>query len=177
MVAALGSDVDLRTTVFAQIDLITQLSTLVLQALIAGRVMRWLGVHVTLLLLPLTAILGFIGLAIVGTLAALIVFEAAFRAVQRALTRPARETLYTVVSREDKYKSKAFIDTFGYRSGDVIGAQVEGVLGRLGLALAGLASVAIPLALVWAALGWWLGRAQQRHAAEDNVVSSNTRAS
>jgi len=177
MVAALGSDVDLRTTVFAQIDLITQVSTLVLQALIAGRVMRWLGVHVTLLLLPLTAILGFIGLAIVGTLAALIVFEAAFRAVQRALTRPARETLYTVVSREDKYKSKAFIDTFGYRSGDVIGAQVEGLLGRLGLALAGLASVAIPLALVWAALGWWLGRAQQRHAAEDDVVSSNTRAS
>jgi len=178
MVAALGTDIDLRTTVFARIDLMTQVSTLVLQALIAGRVMRWLGVHVALMLLPFTAILGFVGLAIVGTLAALIVFEAAFRAVQRALTRPARETLYTVVSREDKYKSKAFIDTFGYRSGDVIGAQVEGVLGRLGLALAGLASVAIPLALVWAALGWWLGRAQQRHAAGADVsFSSNTSAS
>jgi len=165
MVAALGSDVDLRTTVFARIDLITQVATLIVQALIAGRVMRRFGVHVTLMLLPMTAMLGFIGLAMVGTLAALIVFEASFRAVQRALTRPARETLYTVVSREDKYKSKAFIDTFGYRSGDVIGAQVEGILGRLGLALAGLASVAVPLALVWAALGWWLGRAQQRLAA------------
>ena len=54
----------------------------------------------------------------VGSLAALIVFEATFRAMQRALTRPARETLYTVVSREDKYKSKAFIDTFVYRGGD-----------------------------------------------------------
>jgi len=171
MVAALGTDIDLRTTVFAQIDLITQVSTLALQALIAGRVMRRFGVHVTLMVLPVTAVLGFIGLALVGTLAALIVFEAAFRAVQRALTRPARETLYTVVNREDKYKSKAFIDTFGYRSGDVIGAQVEGGLGRLGLALAGLASVTIPLALIWAALGWWLGRAQQRLADARHVAS------
>jgi len=166
MVAALGDDMDMRTTIFARIDLLTQLATLVLQALIAGRVMKRFGVHVTLMLLPLTVMLGFIGLAMVGTLAVLILFEAAFRAIQRALTRPARETLYTVVSREDKYKSKAFIDTFGYRGGDVLGAQLEGLLGRLGMGLAGLASVAIPLALAWAALGLWLGRAQQRLAAE-----------
>jgi ATP:ADP antiporter, AAA family len=108
--------------------------------------------------------LGFIGLAIVGSLAALIVFEATFRAVQRAIMRPARETLYTVVSREDKYKSKAFIDTFIYRGGDVVGAQTEGLLGRLGMGLAALASVAVPLALAWAALGIWLGRAQRRRA-------------
>lgn len=171
MVAALGDDTDFRTTVFARIDLITQLTTLLLQALIAGRVMKRFGVHVTLMLLPITVALGFIGLAMVGTLAALIVFEAAFRAIQRALTRPARETLYTVVSREDKYKSKAFIDTFGYRGGDVVGAQVEGLLGRLGMGLAGLASVAIPLALAWAALGLWLGRAQQRLAASTDESS------
>jgi len=115
MVATIGEDADLRTTLFARIDLYTQLATLLLQALVAGRLMKRFGVHLTLMLLPLTVVLGFIGLAIVGTLAALIVFEAAFRAVQRAMTRPARETLYTVVSREDKYKSKAFIDTFGYR--------------------------------------------------------------
>ncbi|AMN48396.1 MFS transporter [Steroidobacter denitrificans] len=162
MVAALGEDMDQRTAIFARIDLITQVATLLLQAVIAGRLMKRLGVHVTLILLPLTVALGFIGLAIAGTLAALIVFEAAFRAIQRALTRPARETLYTVVSREDKYKSKAFIDTFGYRGGDVAGAQLEGALGRLGMGLAGLASLAIPLALAWAALGLWLGRTQQR---------------
>ncbi|MCC5867801.1 MAG: MFS transporter [Gammaproteobacteria bacterium] len=174
MVAALGDDVDLRTTVFARIDLITQVTTLVLQAVIAGHLMKRVGVPITLALLPLTVALGFIGLAIVGTLAALIVFEASFRAIQRAITRPARETLYTVVSREDKYKSKAFIDTFVYRGGDVIGAQVEGLLGRLGMALAGLASVAVPLALAWAVLGIWLGRAQQRVAASAKTEASPT---
>jgi ATP:ADP antiporter, AAA family len=162
MVAALGDDTDLRTTIFARIDLITQVATLVLQAVVAGHLMKRLGVHVTLALLPITVAAGFIGLAVVGSLAALIVFEATFRAVQRAITRPARETLYTVVSREDKYKSKAFIDTFVYRTGDVVGAQTEGVLGRLGMGLAGLAALAVPLALVWAMLGIWLGRTQKR---------------
>lgn len=164
MVAELGDDLDLRTTWFAHIDLITQLSTLLLQAILAGHLIRRLGIPFTLALLPLTVALGFVGLAIVGSIAALIVFEACFRAVQRAIMRPARETLYTVVGREEKYKAKAFIDTFVYRIGDVAGAQTEGLLVRLGMGLAALASVAVPLALVWAALGLWLGRAQQRLA-------------
>ena len=171
MVAALDDDLDIRTTWFARIDLVTQAATLLLQLLVAGHVMKRLGVHLTLALLPLTAALGFLGLAVVGSLAALIVFEASFRAVQRALMRPARETLFTVVSREDKYKSKAFIDTFVYRGGDVIGAQAEGLLGRLGMGLVALASVAIPLALAWAALGIWLGRAQQRQVKRGHSAS------
>lgn len=164
MVAELGDDLDLRTTWFARIDLYTQAATLVLQAVVAGHLMRRLGVSLTLALLPLTAMLGFIGLALVASLATLIVFEASFRAVQRAIMRPARETLYTVVGREDKYKAKAFIDTFIYRAGDVAGAQVEGLLARLGMGLAALASIAVPLALAWAALGIWLGRTQRRLA-------------
>lgn len=164
MVAALGEDVDLRTAWFARIDLLTQAATLLLQALVTGRLMRRLGVPLTLALLPTTVALGFIGLALVASLAALITFEASFRAVQRAIMRPARETLYTVVSREEKYKAKAFIDTFIYRGGDVVGAQAEGLLGRLGWGLVALASVAVPLAVAWAVLGIWLGRTQRRLA-------------
>lgn len=165
MVAELGESTDQRTTLFARIDLITQLATLFMQALVAGHLMKRLGVHITLALLPLTTVLGFIGLAVIGSLTALITLEASFRAVQRAIMRPARETLYTVASREDKYKAKAFIDTFVYRGGDVVGAQVEGLLGRLGMGLVAVASVAVPLALMWALLGLWLGRTQQSIAA------------
>ena len=164
MVAELGDDLDLRTTWFARIDLFTQVATLVLQLIVTGHLMKRLGVPLTLALLPITVALGMVGLAVVGTLAALILFEAAFRAVQRAIMRPARETLFTVVSREDKYKSKAFIDTFVYRGGDVVGAWTEGLLGRLGMGLAGLASLTVPLAVLWGVLGIWLGRAQERRA-------------
>lgn len=169
MVAALGTDVDMRTTIFAQIDLITQVTTLVLQAIITGHLMKRVGVPVTLALLPITAALGFIGLAIVGSLAALIAFEAAFRAVQRGIMRPARETLFTVVPRTERYKAKAFIDTFVYRTGDVIGAQTEGLLGRLGMGLAALATVAVPLAAAWMALGIWLGYAQRKRSVSDRI--------
>jgi len=164
MVAALGTSLDLRTATFARIDMITQIATLLLQAVVTGHVMRRLGVSVALALLPLTAALGFLGLALAGSIAALVAFEATFRAVQRGIMRPARETLFTVVPRTDRYKAKAFIDTFVYRAGDVAGAQTEGLLGRLGLGLAALASVAVPLAILWAALGVWLGYAQQARA-------------
>lgn len=164
MVAALGTDVDMRTTVFARIDLITQVTTLVLQAIVTGHLMKRLGVSVTLALLPITAMLGFIGLAIAGSLVALVAFEATFRAVQRGIMRPSRETLFTVVPRTDRYKAKAFIDTFVYRTGDAVGAQTEGLLGRLGMGLAALATVALPLAAAWMALGIWLGYAQRARA-------------
>ena len=160
MVAALGEDLDMRTGVFARVDLITQVATLALQLVVTGHIMKRLGVPVALALVPLTVALGYIGLAIAGSLAALVVIDATFRATQRAIMRPARETLFTVISREDKYKSKAFIDTFVYRGGDAVGAQTEGLLGALGMGLTGLAAVAVPMALVWAWLGFWLGRRQ-----------------
>jgi AAA family ATP:ADP antiporter len=166
MVAALGTELDARTATFARIDVITQAATLLLQALVTGHLMQRLGVAVTLALLPLTAALGFLGLAIAGSLAALVAFEATFRAVQRGIMRPARETLFTIVPRADRYKAKAFIDTFVYRAGDVVGAQTEGLLGRLGMGLAALASFAVPLAMAWMVLGVWLGYAQRARATE-----------
>ena len=169
MVAALGSDLDMRTSVFARIDLYTQLTTLVLQALVTGQLMKRLGVHLTLALLPAMVSFGFVGLAISASLAALIVLQAAFSAMQRAIVRPARETLFTVVSREDKYKSKAFIDTFVYRVGDVVGSQVEGLLRGLAMGLTGLVAVTVPLAIVWGVLGVWLGRAQQQRVADGST--------
>ena len=166
MVAAAESDLDARTGLLADIDMWTQVAVLLLQLTLTGHIIRRFGLAFALALLPIANALGFIGLAIFGSFAALILLEALNKAVQRGLTRPAREALFTVLSREDKYKAKAFIDTFVYRSGDVAGAQVEGLLGRLGLALGGLVSVVIPLALVWAMLGIWLGRAQARKAGQ-----------
>ncbi len=164
MVAAAESDLDARTGLLANIDMWTQVAVLLLQLTLTGHIIRRFGLAFALVLLPIANALGFIGLAIFGSFAALIVLEAMNKAVQRGLTRPAREALFTVISREDKYKAKAFIDTFVYRAGDVVGAQVEGVLGRLGLALGGLVGVVIPLALAWAMLGLWLGRAQHKRA-------------
>ncbi|MFO1495080.1 MAG: MFS transporter [Lysobacterales bacterium] len=158
MVAALGEDLDMRTGWLARMDMATQIATLLLQLVLAGRLIERIGLAWTLALLPLTTLLGFIGLALVATLTMLVLVEAGFRAVQRAVQRPAREVLFTIVPREDKYKAKAVIDTFVYRMGDVAGAGTEGALSKLALGLGALAATAVPLAVAWAALGLWLGR-------------------
>lgn len=164
MVAAAESGLDARTGLLGSIDMWTQVAVLVLQLTLSGHIIQRLGLSFALALLPLAMAAGFIGLAVYGSFLVLVLLEAANRALQRGLARPAREALFTAVGREDKYKAKAFTDTFVYRAGDVVGAQAEGLLGRLGLALGGLVSVVVPLALLWAALGIWLGRAHTRRA-------------
>jgi len=142
---------------------------------VTGQLMKRLGVHITLALLPAMVSFGFVGLAMSASLGALIVLQAAFSAMQRAIVRPARETLFTVVSREDKYKSKAFIDTFVYRVGDVVGSQLEGVLRGLAMGLGALVAVTVPLAIVWGVLGVWLGRAQQQRVADGSSTRRTPR--
>ncbi len=172
MVEALVTDTDQRTAIFARIDLIAQLATLGAQVLLTGHLMKRLGVALTLAVLPAIALFGFIGLAVFGTLTALIAFDASFRAAQRGVMRPARETLFTIVNREDKYKSKAFIDTAVYRGGDSITAWLDGLIVRVGMGFAALASVGVPLAVFGMGLALWLGREQTRvaRAAEDAVA-------
>jgi ATP:ADP antiporter, AAA family len=89
-----------------------------------------------------------------------VVFQVPRRATNFAAARPAREVLFTVLSREDKYKAKSFLDTFIYRTGDQIGAWSYPVVGALGLGLAGSSFAAVPLAGGWLALSLWLGRKQ-----------------
>jgi AAA family ATP:ADP antiporter len=163
MVAALALDTDTRTETFARIDFYTQVATFVLQGFLTSHLIKRFGIAFTMALLPLTVMFGFVGLAVVGSLAALIAAEASFKAVQRGVMRPARETLFTNTAREDRYKAKAFIDTFVYRGGDALGAQTEGLLKSLGMGLAGLAWFAIPLALVWMVLGLWLGSSPKQY--------------
>lgn len=165
MVAAIAVEIDTRTAILARIDMWTHVTVLALQLTFAGPIIRRFGLGIVLAILPVVTAIGFIGLAIHGSFVVLVLLEAATRAVQRGITQPAREALFTVIDREDKYRAKAFIDTSVYRGGDMVGSQAEGVLGRLGLAMGGLVNVVLPFALVWILLALWLGRAQVLRAA------------
>jgi AAA family ATP:ADP antiporter len=158
MVAALGEDLDMRTGAFARLDLYTQVTTLVLQAVVAGHLMKRLGVHVTLALLPLTVVLGFVGLAITASLVMLVSCRPRPSAPCSAPSpvRRARH-LFTVVPREDKYKSKGVHRHVRLPRRDVVGAPAGRTARPLAAGLGALVAVTIPLALVWGALGIWLG--------------------
>src|SRR5262249_1034299 len=157
-----------QTALFATIDLAVNVITLVIQLFLTGRIVRWLGVAIVLALLPAMTMLGFGLLAVLPTLAVIVVFQVLRRAGNFALTRPAREGLFTVVPREDRYKAKAFIDTAVYRLGDQVGAWSYALIGLAGWGVTQAALVAIVLSVAWLANGLWLGR-QQRGLAEEQA--------
>ena len=153
-----------RTGFFALLDVLVSLGTLLIQLLVTGPVLRWLGVGAGLAILPVFSIAGVSSLALAPVLSLLVVFESALRAANYALGRPAREVLFTVVTREQKYKSKSFIDTVVYRFGDMIASWAERGLTALGLGLAGVAMVTAPLAALWLGCALLLGRSQEARA-------------
>ncbi len=155
-----------RTAFFAKLDLSVNTLTLVLQIFLTGRLMKFLGVTVTLLFMPVLSLFGFAAMGLVPVLTVLAVFQVARRASTFAFMRPAREVLFTVLRREDKYKAKSFIDTFGYRCGDQIGSLSYKGLQELGLGLSAISYIAVPVVAGWCALGVWLGRKQSALAAK-----------
>ncbi|MDH3871100.1 MAG: MFS transporter [Gammaproteobacteria bacterium] len=158
------SDPAERTAVFAGIDLAVNSLTLIFQLLLTGRLVKWLGLGWTLTLVPLLLAAGFLALGLAPVLAVLVVVQVLRRAGNYAIMRPSREMLYVVLGREEKYKAKNFIDTVVYRSGDAVSAWAYAGLRALGLSLSTIAFIAAPLALVWAAVAYRLGRAQTRLA-------------
>jgi len=155
------SDRNLRTAIFARIDLAVNSLTVITQLFLTARVIRWLGIGLTLALLPAICLVGFSALGFYTALPVLVTFQVLRRAGNFAIARPARETLYTVLSREDKYKAKTLIDTFVYRAGDQVGAWAYAGLLALGLTVSGVAWAALPVTGVWIAVSLWLGKKQQ----------------
>ena len=149
-----------RTAFFAKLDLSVNTLTLFLQIFVTGRLMKFLGVTVTLLFMPVLSLFGFAAMGFAPVLPVLAAFQIARRASTFAFMRPAREVLFTVLRREDKYKAKSFIDTFGYRCGDQFGVSYSG-LKALGLSLSAISYIAVPVVAGWCALGIWLGRKQR----------------
>lgn len=155
-----------RTTFFAKLDLSVNTLTLILQIFVTGRLMKFLGITVTLLFMPVLSLLGFAAMGFAPVLSVLAAFQVARRASTFAFMRPAREVLFTVLRREDKYKAKSFIDTFGYRFGDQIGNWTYSGLRAVDLSLSTISYIAIPVVAGWCALGVWLGRKQTALAAK-----------
>jgi AAA family ATP:ADP antiporter len=149
-----------RTAFFAKLDFAVNGLAIVTQVFLTGRIIKALGVAATLALLPALCMVGFTAFGLVPTLAILVVFQVLRRAGEFAVARPTRETLYTVVSREDRYKAKSLIDTFVYRSGDQIAAWSYTLVAWMGLSMAAISFAVAPLAGVWLLIGLWLGRRQ-----------------
>ena len=158
-----------RTTLFAAMDFATNALTLVIQVFLTGRIVRALGLGWTLALIPLLLGAGFLVLGMAPVLAVLVTLQVVRRAGNYAIMKPGREMLFVVLDRQEKYKAKNIIDTVIYRSGDLVSAWAYTGLQALGLGLAAIALLAVPLTGLWAWICFRLGRKQEALAKQLEV--------
>ncbi|MFQ5545513.1 MAG: NTP/NDP exchange transporter [Acidiferrobacterales bacterium] len=161
-----------RTAVFAVMDFAVNALTITIQIFLTGRLVRFLGLGLALALIPVLLGVGFLVLGFSPVLTVLVVVQVLRRAGNYAIMRPAREMLYTVLGKEEKYKAKNFIDTAVYRGGDAVSAWAYAGLTALGLGLSAIAFVAVPLAGIWAGIAYVLGR--KREAMAQQPVALDT---
>jgi AAA family ATP:ADP antiporter len=154
--------VEQRTELFSTMNLYSQTGTLAFQAVLAAALMRLAGVGATLAAACGVIVGLFAWLAIDGGLWPLMVAKVVQEIVGYGLLVPAQQVLFTVVSRKEKYESKAFIDTVVFRGSDVAASNVCDALTRFATSTAALAI--LPLVAAWMALGAWLGREQAARA-------------
>lgn len=157
------SDSNSRTVMFARVDLLVNVLTISCQLFITSRLIKAIGLGFTLALIPALLAIGLVVLGLAPTLglpmlAVVISLQVIRRTGYYALINPARENLYVVVSREEKYKAKNFIDTSVYRGGDALAAGLSAALRGAGFSIANIALMAVPLAILWAGVSVWLGK-------------------
>ncbi|WCM53882.1 MFS transporter [Pseudomonas sp. WJP1] len=164
IVAGSYADVGSRTQFFAVVDLLVSALTLICQLLLTAPLIRLLGIGGALLALPLATVVAFCAMALAPVPASVALAQGLRRAVEFGIVRPAREVLWTVVSREEKYKAKNVIETLVYRGGDAASGWLSAGLTALGAGFGLVALAVVPVAGVWGGLCLWLARRQARMA-------------
>jgi AAA family ATP:ADP antiporter len=144
------------------VDLAVNVMTFLMQLFMTGPMISRFGFASALILLPAVSILGFAVIGLMPVLLMFIVFRIVGRVGEYAVAKPAREVLFTVVGREEKYKGKNFIDTAVSRGGDAATGWIVNAVKTMGVSATQMAWALIPLACVWAWLGWWLARQEER---------------
>ena len=155
---------DVRTQFFSNINIAQNTLALVAQMFLVKQVVARFGIGRSLALFPLASIIGFAVLALEPTLMAVAVLDVVRRGLGFGFAKPSTDMLYSVVTPEEKYKTKNAIDTAVYRGGDVVGTWTIKLLSTLGMGMAAISLMMLPFAIVSAIVALWLGRDYKRRA-------------
>ena len=156
---------DERARFFATIDFWVQAAALLLQSLLFGRLFKWFGMRALLMSVPLMMVGAYALYALVPAFMVLNWVYGVRRVADYAITRPCRDSLFTVVSREEKYQAKSLIDTFAYRGGDALsGSLYKAFTAGLGAGHSAVGWLGAAISALWMLLALALGRAFQQRA-------------
>jgi len=155
---------DEQTRFFSNINIATNILALVGQSLVVRHLVHRFNIGISMSLLPIASVVGFVLLAIEPTLAMVAIITVVRRGLGFGFSKPTTDMLYSVVTAEEKYKSKNFIDTAVYRFGDLVGTwSVKGLI-AVGLSTPAISVAMLPFAAIWGVVALWLGRDYRRQA-------------
>jgi AAA family ATP:ADP antiporter len=162
-----------RSVIWAQMDLAVNILAISTGLFATGRIVTRFGMPATIAMVPIIICIGLLVLAISPLLGVVMILQIVRRAGNYAVTRPAREMLFTLVNQETRFKAKPVIDIVAYRGGDMITAWLfTGLTQGLGLGLAAVAAIGAGIAGLWTLVGIYLGRWFERD--NDNFKNSKT---
>jgi AAA family ATP:ADP antiporter len=152
-------DMETRSQIWANMDLAVNSLTILVAVFATGRIASHFGMPFTLASIPALIGAGMLLLAAAPLVGVIVALQIIRRAGNYAISRPAREMLFTAVDRETRFKAKPVIDIVIYRGGDMLNAWAFTALSQgLGLGMAAMALVGAFIAVLWTVNGVYLGR-------------------
>jgi AAA family ATP:ADP antiporter len=151
---------------FSNFQLAVNLTGLLVQLFLVSRVLKYFGVRLALLALPLIALGGYTLLAVYPILGVIRWAKTIENATDYSLNNTVRNVLFLPTTREEKYKAKQVVDAFCQRAGDVLSAGLVFVgTSVLALTITQFALVNLGFVALWLILAVAIGRGYARLAA------------
>jgi ATP:ADP antiporter, AAA family len=164
-----------RTQILSLLSLIVNILTFALGFFVTSHLVKRYGMPTTLAIMPVVMCVALLVLSFAPILLVLIVMQIARQAGNYGVTRPAREMLFTAVSRESRFKAKSVVDVVMYRGTDAVwGMSFAALTDGLGLGLGAMGAIGAGIAAAWVVTAIMLGRAFDRkgevaEAEEDEI--------
>ena len=152
---------------------VVNVAGLLLQLFVVSRIVKYLGIRIAILFLPIIALGSYGLIAFLPVLGIVRWAKTAENSTDYSLQNTVRQTLFLPLTRDQKYKAKQAIDAFFWRAGDVLSALLVWV-GTTWLALdaSGFAKFNILLVLVWLGLSVAIGREYSRRVKDRSADGS-----
>lgn len=164
IVSGLYDNPEQRTQLFAMVDLCVNVLTVLFQVFLTGRIVSNIGADKAVRILPVLVFVGMLLLAFSPALGVVLLVQVVRRATAFSVAVPTVNMLFTVVSAEQRYKAKNFIDTVMYRLGDLCSSWIFNILKSAGFNLVTIALVGASLGAAWILVAWVLGREFRKHS-------------
>jgi AAA family ATP:ADP antiporter len=144
---------------------------LLLQLFAVSRIIKYVGIRASLVLVPLASVVGYGTALVMPILGVLVVSRVVESTLDYTLSNTTRQTLWLVTSREAKYKAKQVVDTFVMRAGDALSACLVWVGVRVAMTTRMFLAINVALSLAWLAMSVLIGREHAKRST--NALSAD----